>query len=733
MAKFRDEENSLTQTGSVLGTPAFAAPEQLSGNSANARSELGDVYSLGAVLYFLLTGEPPFAADSVLALVQKVQSDEPQHPAKLRDNIPTDLSAICLKAMEKEPSRRYDSAWELKADLERFIRNEPTLARPLTRLGKVQKWYRRNPVVSLLGSLFFAALLAGFSATYYQWRAAQSNLAEVVRQRDRSDLLLEKAEESIDAMLNSTASALENIPSMTDVRRQMLEDALKIQKSILELDEGAFAVQETIQSLERVAKIQQELGRFADAKSTTAEAIELLESLPETGGKAIDESSLQRRMVDLEMRLGNIDGANVAAKKLKLLTGQHGDRSQDGGYILSEVRSMKVLGQLAERSGRVDEAEEYFAKAIAIGSELHAKRSGPHKVDASMVLVSAWNSLGIIQRAKGELAAASESYQVSLDLNAELIEHRPADRLLIQKSATTSHNLANLLFQQRNYSQAREHYQRAVDLLGDLKNKFPSVYLYHQRISSAMSGLALVQKLKGQPLEAKDTLVNSIAALEKSAERFGATEENLVAMAHATGSLASIESLLNDYESADESFRMAIKINRELVEMSPTNASYRYKLSLVQGNEAGSLTTRGEFKTAVDLLKEAISEGEKAVEIAPGVARYRSSLNFIQGKMLEAMVGAELWQKANLLVSELMDKQPPARRLLDIARSLSDGVEQLQQNSADAAETEAIKQRMFEVLELALETGLSRDLIDPTEFKTIFDDERFEKLLEPAK
>src|SRR5213596_1306779 len=169
LARLLETESSVTHTLDVLGTPSYMAPEQAMGNNA-AVSRVTDVYGIGAVLYQLLTGQPPFAGGATYETIKLLLDTEPRQPRLINPKIDRDLSTICLKCLEKDPQRRYSSALALAEDLERWLNYEPIAARRTGLLARGAKWVRRNPTSALLAACL--VVIAVGSA----WMLAKSEL-----------------------------------------------------------------------------------------------------------------------------------------------------------------------------------------------------------------------------------------------------------------------------------------------------------------------------------------------------------------------------------------------------------------------------------------------------------------------------------------------------------------------------------------------------------------------------
>ena len=155
LARLVETESTVTRTMEVLGTPSYMAPEQAVGNN-DAVSSATDVYGLGAVLYQLLTGHPPFAGGTTYETIKLVLDAEPRQPPAWNPKIDLDLSTISLKCLEKDPKRRYSSALALAEDLERWLKHEPIRARRSGAFTRAKKWVRRNPSIAVMAAMLFA-------------------------------------------------------------------------------------------------------------------------------------------------------------------------------------------------------------------------------------------------------------------------------------------------------------------------------------------------------------------------------------------------------------------------------------------------------------------------------------------------------------------------------------------------------------------------------------------------
>jgi WD40 repeat protein/HEAT repeat protein len=215
LAKKVDAPSDLTQSGAVVGTPSYMPPEQARGEKRVTTA--ADVYSLGAILYELLTGRPPFQADSAFDTVMQVIEKEPDHPRSVNKSADRDLSVIALKCLDKDPGRRYTSAAALADDLDHWASGEPILARPAPSWEKVWKWARRHPAAAGLLLTLLVALSAGVTGLLI------SNARIAKKQRETDAALQDRAAAMAgvaDALVRESGAHLATAAALRKVKEE---------------------------------------------------------------------------------------------------------------------------------------------------------------------------------------------------------------------------------------------------------------------------------------------------------------------------------------------------------------------------------------------------------------------------------------------------------------------------------------------------------------------------------
>ncbi len=236
LARRTEDQSHLTRDGTILGTPSYMAPEQASG-SIHAVGPLSDVYSLGAILYELLTGRPPFKGATVWEVIHLVRTVDPTSPSELRPDTPKDLETICLKCIQKDPVKRYSSAAELAADLQRHLADEPILARPISRTERALRVCRKYPrEVAMAGTLLALIVAIAAGSTWAAWRISHQR-DEIAVAKKLSDQRLLLYKDSVSQFVNRAPQLLEGVPLATGIRQELSE----LTRQLLDSSDAASA------------------------------------------------------------------------------------------------------------------------------------------------------------------------------------------------------------------------------------------------------------------------------------------------------------------------------------------------------------------------------------------------------------------------------------------------------------------------------------------------------------
>jgi tetratricopeptide (TPR) repeat protein len=494
LAKILGSDDGLTKSRAVLGSPSYMAPEQAEGNVQSVGAT-ADVYALGAILYELLTGRPPFRAATALLTLVQVKESDPVPPSRLQPNLPGDVETICLKCLEKPPLRRYSTADALAEDLRRFLAREPILAKPVPSWVRAWKWaQRRKALAAAVASITALILILLVGALYYNSllrvsvREARAAQREALDQRNRTFRNLNQLVFEVHAKLSRT-------PATRAARREVLDTALAGLEEVAESAKTAAPDIGRAVAHQKLGDIFREISRMDDARKQYEAARMLAEQLAavapddaaiaECLGRAfagLGDLSLHadrleegiehfQRVVDLAERNLAINPNHSIARESLLdayfrlgraygfdrkldesarwfskmrLEAEHWSQDEPGNMLPRDLVStaFRKLADCWKLGGDNASARKDYLKAVSLGTEVVAAE--PANVEYKLHLALALDDLAMTQRRLGQLDEAFRRSRQSVQLFSELVAADPEDVDNQVRLVQTRFNLGDL-------------------------------------------------------------------------------------------------------------------------------------------------------------------------------------------------------------------------------------------------------------------------------------------------
>jgi tetratricopeptide (TPR) repeat protein len=629
LARRVERDSSLTQSGALVGTPSYMAPEQTSGQKGTVTTA-ADGYGLGAILYTLLTGAPPFRADTVVDTLLLVRESEPVPPGRVNPKVDRDLETICLKCLAKEPGRRYPSAEALAEDLERWLAGQPIQARPIGRLARLWRWCRRNPkVAGLMGFVALLVIVVVVGSLVGTWLIWQQ-MEQKKEQQLRAEQNLDAAYRILDAVFVDLAEKL--LPqqqALTPEDRQILEKVLAFYEQFAKQDSTAPKVRaKSGEAHLRVAEIQTKLGQGKQGRDNYHQAVALFKKLV---AEFPDNPDYRHRLARCYLSLGDTqDYAELPGR------GEEWEQAERQSVTLLEQLSRELPARLDYQQD-LAKAYDRLAQSIDMASRWNSfEASGRYDDFPSFKGTASWNARWRFE-SRSRFDEQEKNFQRALAIRTTLAKDHPTVAAYQLDFNESLGSVAYLFADAGKFQKAEELARRTLDLRSKLVAKFPNNESFRFHLGWGYQLLGDLMRRAGRLHEAEEQYRRALAVREKLASELASVPTRRLAVSRSYALLASLLNQIHRFQEAEQVCRQAVEINDKLATAFPTVPEYRDFLAFSHNGLGVVLMNSGQRAAAAEHCRRAIDIVSKLVTDFPTAPAYRDQLaihTFDLGKIL---------------------------------------------------------------------------------------------------
>jgi eukaryotic-like serine/threonine-protein kinase len=678
--------SSETLPGSAMGTPAYMSPEQ-AGGDLDRLGPRSDVYSLGATLYCLLTGKPPFEGKDVGEILRRVQAGDVRAPREVDPALDKALEAVCLKAMATQPADRYAGCRALAEDIERWAADEPVSAwrEPISR--RLRRWANRNrTAVAAVAVALFAGVVGLSAVLAVQTQAKAEVTRALAGERDANRALaasnyeLGRSKAAVQARYDLAVEAIQAFHTGVS------EDFLLKQEQFKELRDRLLR-----SAQEFYGKLSALLGRETDPAARRALSATNFELADLTGKVGTNEDALKAHRGVLAAReaLAAEPGADaavtvdvgrslIALARLLQSTGKTGEalaayrRSEallagpagtDPAARAALADGRSKLGGLLASTGQAADAMAAFRQARADQEALAAAPEAP--AAAGRELADTVMRIGQLLSQTGKPSEAEAECRRAQEMYGKLAADNPAVTEFRDKLAYSHYLLGILLRQTGQPSGAAAEFRRALETYGKLAADNPAVTQFRSRMAGSHNGVGLLLQETGKPSEAEAEYRRALVIQNKLAADHPAVTEFRGTLALSHINLGSLLAETGKATDAEAEFRRALEIQQKLAADHPAVTQFRSMLAIGHSNlgillrQSGKATeAEAEYRRALEIQEKLAADNAAVTEFRRILAGSHHNLGGWLSTMARSAEAAAEYRAAMAIYGKLAGDNP---------------------------------------------------------------------------
>ncbi len=606
-------DDGVTHTGDILGTVRYMSPERFRGQ-CDVRA---DVYALGVTLYELLTLKPVFASGDRLRLIEMIRQTEAASPRSVDSRIPRDLETIVIKAIDKDPKRRYQSADEMGEDLQRFVRDEPIKARRVGPVERFARWCRHHPAVAGLVAAVLVLMAAGTAAS--TWQA-------VVATRAREDLAAKNAElaaeqAKVQARFDMAIKAVETFhtgvsedmllknPEFKELRTKLLKEAKRFYEELETLLAGqtdAKSRKALAAGYYQLAELTFKIGDQKQALAVHRQALTVRRELAAEPGADVETRLDVARSLHatgyLLRNTGDLAGALSAFQEQRDLAAALEAESPTDAVRVQLAYGHDSIGAVHQEAGKRAEALVAHRKALAVYQTLPEAglypQPGYGPTFGLQLQAITYMSIGIALADSGKVAEGIESFRKVSDILQKLADANPANASVQQDLARSYGNSGVACVRMGQLSEALEVSRKGLAISQKLVDDNPAVTAFQYGLCFDQLNMVTLLSDSGKQAEAMDTGRKAVAIAQKLDDTHPSVPNFQFNLARAHNTIGFMHSRTGKPAEALEAYRTALPIQTKVVEANPGNSDFQVLLANLHNNIGVSLGRQRQFAEA---------------------------------------------------------------------------------------------------------------------------------------